>query len=122
MSTTRSPNVATRAETMLTWRPRYAYAAVYTVAFAVNLIGCAVLIPAMSILGAAAATSAAMLCEPGDLYFVVGRRLGIRAFVFSQTADRHRQRVTQVRVHVWREMVALRRGLHFRPITQFTRG
>jgi O-antigen/teichoic acid export membrane protein len=59
---------------------------VYAAAFGVNLVGCAVMIPSIGIMGAAAATSAAMLFESAALYFVVGRRLGIRAFVFAHGA------------------------------------
>ncbi|MGE5146453.1 MAG: polysaccharide biosynthesis C-terminal domain-containing protein, partial [Candidatus Eiseniibacteriota bacterium] len=56
-------------------------------AFAVNLIGCAVLIPAIGILGAAAATAAAMVFESAALFVVVRRRLRIHAFVFFRSTS-----------------------------------
>jgi O-antigen/teichoic acid export membrane protein len=65
-----------------------ACALVYAAAFAVNLIGCAVLIPSLGILGAAAATSAAMVFESAALFYVVSRRLNINAFVLSRAAYR----------------------------------
>jgi O-antigen/teichoic acid export membrane protein len=73
------------AERLLTMAgAQRACALVYAAAFAVNLIGCAVLVPSLGILGAATATSAAMVFESVALFLVVGRRLGIRAFVFSR--------------------------------------
>jgi len=63
-----------------------ACALVYAAAFTVNLVGCVILIPAIGILGAAAATAAAMVFESAALYVVVRRRLGIHAFVFSRGA------------------------------------
>jgi len=58
-----------------------ACALVYAVAFAINLVGCVLLIPSYGILGAAAAPTAAMMFESAALFFVVRRRLGIHAFV-----------------------------------------
>lgn len=70
------------AERLLTMaNSQRACALVYAAAFTVNLAGCALLIPAHGILGAAAATSAAMLFESAALFFVVRRRLGIHTFI-----------------------------------------
>jgi O-antigen/teichoic acid export membrane protein len=70
------------AERLLTMaNSQRACALVYAAAFTVNLAGCALLIPAHGILGAAAATSAAMLFESAALLFVVRRRLGIHTFI-----------------------------------------
>jgi len=60
-----------------------ACALVYAAAFSVNLIGCALLIPSWGILGAAAATTAAMVFESAALFIVVRQRLGIHAFVIG---------------------------------------
>jgi O-antigen/teichoic acid export membrane protein len=77
------------AERLLTMAgAQRACALVYAAAFAVNLVGCAVLIPSIGLLGAAAATSAAMLFESAALFVVVNRRLGINAFVLSRAARR----------------------------------
>jgi O-antigen/teichoic acid export membrane protein len=75
------------AERLLTMAgSQRACALVYAAAFTVNLVGCVILIPAIGILGAAAATAAAMVFESAGLYVVVRRRLGIHAFVFSRGA------------------------------------
>jgi len=73
------------AERLLTMAgSQRACALVYAAAFAVNLVGCALLIPSTGVLGAAAATAAAMLFESVALFYVVRRRLGIHAFVFAR--------------------------------------
>ncbi len=58
-------------------------AAVYAGAFAVNLALCVVLIPRFGIFGAAAATSAAIICESIALYVLAKQRLGLHVFVFG---------------------------------------
>jgi len=58
-----------------------ACAFVYAAAFTVNLAGCALLIPAYGVLGAAVAPTAAMMFESAALFVVVRRRLGIHAFI-----------------------------------------
>jgi O-antigen/teichoic acid export membrane protein len=73
------------AERLLTMAgSQRACALVYAAAFTVNLVGCALLIPSFGLMGAAAATSAAMLFESAALFVVVGRRLGINTFVFAR--------------------------------------
>ena len=70
------------AERLLTMaNSQRACALVYAAAFTVNLAGCALLIPAHGIPGAAAATSAAMVFESVALFIVVRRRLGIHTFI-----------------------------------------
>ncbi|HEY5280872.1 MAG TPA: lipopolysaccharide biosynthesis protein [Pseudolabrys sp.] len=76
------------AERLLTMAgSQRACALVYAAAFTVNLIGCALLIPYWGILGAAVATSAAMVFESVALFVVVRHRLGIHAFAFSRAAS-----------------------------------
>jgi O-antigen/teichoic acid export membrane protein len=63
-------------------------AAIYAGAFAVNLTLCVILIPRIGIEGAAAATSAAIVCESIALYVMARRRLGFHVFLLggSETA------------------------------------
>ncbi len=63
-------------------------ALVYASAFAVNLIGCIVLVPRMGIMGAAAATSSAMILESAALHLVVKRRFDLNVFIFSRNRAR----------------------------------
>lgn len=57
--------------------------AIYAAAFAVNLIACVVLIPRLGTIGAAAATSIALIAESAGLFMVVRSRLRMHAFVFG---------------------------------------
>ena len=58
-------------------------AAIYALAFAVNLALCFVLIPRIGIEGAAAATSTALIVESICLYCVAKRRLGFHVFLLG---------------------------------------
>lgn len=60
-------------------------ALIYAMALAFNLGLNMVLIPAFGLLGAAAATAAAMMCEAVLLHFVIRRRLGIVMFIGSRS-------------------------------------
>jgi O-antigen/teichoic acid export membrane protein len=59
-------------------------AAIYALAFVINLVLCIVLIPSIGIEGAAAATSSALIVESILLYYVARRRLGLHVFIFSR--------------------------------------
>jgi O-antigen/teichoic acid export membrane protein len=59
-------------------------ATVYALAFAINLLLCAILIPRLGIEGAAAATSAALVAESLMFSWVTKKRLGFNIFVFSR--------------------------------------
>ncbi len=61
-----------------------ACALVYAFAFAVNLILCLLLIPRYGAMGAAIATSCAVLAESILLFFVTKRRLGLHVFVWGR--------------------------------------
>ena len=60
-------------------------AAVYATAFAINLAGCIVLIPRFGGLGAAIATSSALVIESILLFIVTKRRLGLHVFIWRRT-------------------------------------
>ena len=53
----------------------------YASAFAVNLVGCAALAPRYGAVGAAIATSLALIAESAFLFWIARRRLGIYAFI-----------------------------------------
>jgi O-antigen/teichoic acid export membrane protein len=56
----------------------------YAVAFAANLIACVILIPRFGAMGAAMATSLALLVESAQLFLINRLRLGLHAFVFGR--------------------------------------
>ncbi len=58
-------------------------AAIYAIAFTINLVLCIVLIPRIGIEGAAAATSTALAAESLMLYRVAKRRLGFHVFIMG---------------------------------------
>jgi O-antigen/teichoic acid export membrane protein len=58
-----------------------ACALIYATAFAVNLVGCLLLIPHYGAVGAATATSLALITESALLFWIARQRLGIHAFV-----------------------------------------
>ena len=62
-------------------------AAIYALAFAVNLTLCFVLIPRIGIEGAAAATSTALIVESICLYYVAKRKLGFHVFLLGNKKD-----------------------------------
>ena len=62
-----------------------ACAAVYAIAFALNLVLCVVLIPRIGIDGAAVATSTALIVESILLFFVTRRRLGFHVFIWGRS-------------------------------------
>jgi O-antigen/teichoic acid export membrane protein len=59
-------------------------AAVYGLAFVINIIGCLLLVPRYGGIGAAIATSTALVAESILLFVVTKRRLGLHVFVFSR--------------------------------------
>jgi O-antigen/teichoic acid export membrane protein len=59
-------------------------AAIYALAFAINLVLCIVLIPRLGIEGAGIATSSALIVESMLLYVVARRRLGMNVFIFGK--------------------------------------
>jgi O-antigen/teichoic acid export membrane protein len=61
-----------------------ACAAVYAVAFALNLVFCLLLIPSIGAAGAAVATTAALIVETLLLFWVTKRRLGFHVFVWGR--------------------------------------
>lgn len=61
-----------------------ACASVYAFAFALNLVGCLLLVPAYGGMGAAASTSAALVIESILLFVVTKRRLGLHVFIFRR--------------------------------------
>jgi O-antigen/teichoic acid export membrane protein len=65
-----------------------ACAFVYASAFALNLVLCVILIPRFGAMGAAFATSSAVLAESTLLFFVTRYRLGLHVFVFGQPKTR----------------------------------
>lgn len=65
-----------------------ACAVVYATAFAINLVGCVLLVPHIGIMGAAVATSSAIVFESVALYVVTKRRLGLHVFIIGRTAGR----------------------------------
>ena len=62
-------------------------AAVYALAFFINLALCVVLIPRIGIEGAATATSSALIVESILLYYFARRRLGLNVFAFGKVPD-----------------------------------
>jgi O-antigen/teichoic acid export membrane protein len=58
-------------------------AVVYAAAFITNLTLCLVLIPRLGLLGAAVATTTAVLVESSLLFIVTKRRLGLHVFAFA---------------------------------------
>lgn len=60
-----------------------ACAAVYATALAVNVTLCFLLIPRFGLIGAAIATSTAVVVESGLLFLAVNRRLGIAMSIFA---------------------------------------
>lgn len=58
-------------------------AAVYALAFAINLVLCVLLIPRLGIEGAAVATSTALAVESVLLYRIAKRRLGFHVFIMG---------------------------------------
>jgi O-antigen/teichoic acid export membrane protein len=58
-------------------------AAVYAIAFAINLTLCVILIPRIGIEGAAVATSTALLAESAMFFWVAKRRLGFHLFILG---------------------------------------
>jgi O-antigen/teichoic acid export membrane protein len=58
-------------------------AAVYAIAFAINLTLCVILIPRIGIEGAAIATSTALIAESILFYWVAKRRLGFHLFILG---------------------------------------
>jgi O-antigen/teichoic acid export membrane protein len=65
-----------------------ACAAIYAFAFALNLIGCLALIPWFGGLGAAIATSTALVVESIMLFIATKRRLGLHVFIFRRPETR----------------------------------
>ena len=63
-----------------------ACAAVYGMAFVVNLVACFALIPRFGGTGAAVSTSLALLVETALLFIVVRRRLGLYSFILPRLA------------------------------------
>jgi O-antigen/teichoic acid export membrane protein len=61
-----------------------ACAAVYAVAFALNLVFCLLLIPSIGAAGAAVATTAALIVETLLLFWVTKRRLGFHVLVWGR--------------------------------------
>ncbi|HET7850875.1 MAG TPA: lipopolysaccharide biosynthesis protein [Pseudolabrys sp.] len=60
-------------------------ALVYAAAFAVNLIGCIVLVPRIGVTGAAVALSVTMVFESAALFLLAWYRLGLYIFVFGKS-------------------------------------
>jgi O-antigen/teichoic acid export membrane protein len=58
-------------------------AAIYALAFLINLVLCIVLIPRLGIEGAAISTTAALMCESALLFIVTRRRLALHAFIWA---------------------------------------
>ena len=56
----------------------------YAIAFATNLIACALLIPRYGVMGAAMATSLALVVESLQLFWINRKRLGLHTFVFKR--------------------------------------
>lgn len=61
-------------------------ALIYGAAFAINLVGCVVLVPKLGMVGAAISISSAIVFETAALFIVAKRRLGLTLSVFSQPA------------------------------------
>ena len=62
-----------------------ACAAVYAIAFVLNLVLCIVLIPRIGVDGAAIATATALIVESVLLFFVTKRRLGFHVFIWGRS-------------------------------------
>jgi O-antigen/teichoic acid export membrane protein len=63
-------------------------AAVYCSAFTLNVAACLILIPPFGMLGAALATSSALVAESAALYVVIRRRLGLHSFIVPRRRAR----------------------------------
>jgi O-antigen/teichoic acid export membrane protein len=64
-------------------------AAIYALAFVLNVVGCVILIPSFGGLGAAMATAFALVVESILLFVATKRRLGLHVFIFrSPTGTR----------------------------------
>jgi O-antigen/teichoic acid export membrane protein len=63
-------------------------AVVYAAAFGLNLIGCVLLIPCFGAMGAAVATSTALVIESVLLFVVTKRRLGLHVFIWRRGKGR----------------------------------
>jgi O-antigen/teichoic acid export membrane protein len=72
-------------------------AAVYAIAFLLNLILCLSLIPRFGPLGAAIATSAALISESLMLFLIARYRLGIHAFIWQRAGASTRKAVALAR-------------------------
>ncbi len=59
-------------------------AMVYAATFAINFLGCLLFIPAVGTVGAAVATSAALVAESVLLFVVTKRRLGLHVFIWRR--------------------------------------
>jgi O-antigen/teichoic acid export membrane protein len=62
-------------------------AAIYCVAFLINLVLCLLLIPSLGPAGAAISTATAMVVETATLFYVTRKRLGFHAFIFGHGKD-----------------------------------
>jgi O-antigen/teichoic acid export membrane protein len=62
---------------------QYHCAGAFAAAFCINLFGCVMLTPNYGIIGAAFATSLALVFEALVLYSMVKSRLGLHAFAFG---------------------------------------
>jgi O-antigen/teichoic acid export membrane protein len=61
-----------------------ACAFVYACAFATNLVLCLILIPRFGLIGAAASTASAIVCESALLFAITKRRLGLHIFIVGK--------------------------------------
>jgi O-antigen/teichoic acid export membrane protein len=59
-------------------------AMVYAASFALNIVGCVILIPLIGTIGAAVATSLALVLESILLFVVTKRRLGLHVFIWRR--------------------------------------
>jgi len=63
-------------------------AAVYAIAFTINLVLCIVLVPRYGMEGAAISTSTALAAETVMLFWVTRTRLGLHVFIWGRKAVR----------------------------------
>jgi O-antigen/teichoic acid export membrane protein len=63
-------------------------ATVYALSFVLNMIGCFILIPLIGTIGAAFATSIALVVESILLFIVTKRRLGLHVFIWRRAGGR----------------------------------
>lgn len=61
-----------------------ACATAYFIAFAVNLVACFILVPRYGAMGAAIATSLALVTESAQLFWITRARLGFHAFILGK--------------------------------------